>query len=68
MAALLATGAAQAQTVTFEQDRSARDAIGWPSHRATPVVADFNGDGTSATVKLFLREEGYAYEKRFVNR
>ncbi|MCR5139983.1 MAG: VCBS repeat-containing protein [Bacteroidaceae bacterium] len=45
VAALLASGAAQAQSVTFEQDRSARDAIGWPSHRATPVVADFNGDG-----------------------
>jgi len=45
VAAFVAAGAAQAQSVTFEQDRSARDAIGWPSHRATPVVADFNGDG-----------------------
>ena len=43
--AVMVTGAVQAQSVTFVQDRDARDAIGWPSHRAVPVVADWNGDG-----------------------
>jgi hypothetical protein len=43
--AVFAAGAVQAQSVTFSQDRDARDAIGWPSHRAVPVVADWNGDG-----------------------
>ena len=43
--AVMLAGAVQAQSVSFFQDRDARDAIGWPSHRAVPVVADWNGDG-----------------------
>ncbi len=35
----------QAQGISFEQDRDFRDMVGWPSHRGTPFVADFNNDG-----------------------
>lgn len=37
--------AAQAQEISFVQNRDARDQIGWPSHRTVPVVGDWNGDG-----------------------
>ena len=44
-AALWTAEALQAQSISFVQDRDARDAIGWPSHRAVPVMGDWNGDG-----------------------
>ena len=44
-AALALCQAAEAQRVTFEQNRDFRDQVGWPVHRGCPIVADFDNDG-----------------------
>ena len=44
-AALALCQAAEAQRVTFEQNRDLRDQVGWPVHRGCPIVADFDNDG-----------------------
>ena len=45
IASLVVSMGATAQTLSFSQDRDFRDLIGWPSHRAVPIILDFNNDG-----------------------